>query len=133
VKKPPQNGGENGRGHAPDGTFLPGNSGGKAGRSGRRPLAITLAAQEVFEKHRLLDVAAGIARGTIQESWFDQDGQEHADPTKNSDRLAAIRFLAGYAFGNPQQVVTHEGAVHLTHEERKQSLERILGDRLKIA
>lgn len=111
----------------------PGNTGGKPGRSGRKPLAITIAAQEIFEKQRLLEVAAGIALGRITEEWFDDEGQSHAEPTKNSDRLAAIRFLAAYGYGQPPQTVTHEGMVTLTHEERRQKLERILGARLKIA
>lgn len=71
----------------------PGNTGGKPGRSGRRPTAIAVAAREICERYELLDVAARIA--TTAE--------------KESDRLAAIRFLHEYGYGRPTQLVEHTG------------------------
>lgn len=94
----------------------PGNSGGKKGRSGRPSNAF-----RAFCEGILSDPAT----------------QEAIRIAAQNPKLAAfpgtVRFLAAYAHGQPQQTVTHEGSVTLTHEERKQSLERILGDRLKIA
>lgn len=69
----------------------PGNTGGKPGRSGRRPFAITLAAQELVDKHDLLNVAVKIAVG----------------PSKDTDRLAAIRLLVEYGYGRAPQHITH--------------------------
>jgi hypothetical protein len=68
----------------------PGNTGGKPGRSGRRPFAITLAAQEITDKHDLLGVARDIALSA----------------EKDSDRLAAIRLIVEYGYGRAPQHVT---------------------------
>ena len=67
----------------------PGNTGGKKGRSGRKPFEITAAARAIFEEHGLLGAAARIAR----------------QAEKDSDRLAAMKFLASYAFGQPREQV----------------------------
>lgn len=79
----------------------PGNTGGKKGRSGRRPDVIAQLARTLLDKHRLLEIVAGIARGDIEEEWFDQEGETHSGPTKNSDRLAATRLLLEYGHGRP--------------------------------
>jgi hypothetical protein len=63
---------------------------GKPGRSGRRPFAITLAAQEITDKHDLLGVARDIALSA----------------EKDSDRLAAIRLIVEYGYGRAPQHVT---------------------------
>ena len=66
-----------------------GNTGGKPGRSGRRPLDVTTAARHIVDRHKLLEEAARIAtRGE-----------------KDTDRLAAIRLIFSYAFGQPKEQV----------------------------
>ena len=66
-----------------------GNTGGKKGRSGRKAFEITEAARVIFEEHKLLDAAANIA----------------VTSERDSDRLAAMRFIASYAFGQPHEQV----------------------------
>lgn len=88
----------------------PGNTGGKKGRSGRRPLEITLLAQRIFSKKKLLEVVAMIATADIGEIvGHDKAGEPIYSETKNADRLAAIRFIASYAYGQPSQRVEHTG------------------------
>jgi hypothetical protein len=84
----------------------PGNTGGKPGRSGRRPFAITLAAQTIVDQFRLLEVAKDIAVGDIWEEWTNKEGGRISSPTKNSDRLAAIKFLVERGYGSAPQHVT---------------------------
>lgn len=90
----------------------PGNTGGKPGRSGRRPSAIGELARTLLDKHRLMEVVAGIARGDIEEEWFDHDGETHSAPTKNSDRISAVRLLLEYGYGKQIQV-EHTGTIAL--------------------
>lgn len=91
----------------------PGNTGGKKGRSGRRPDAIRELARSLTDEHRLLEVVCGIARGRIGESWFDNEGKEHAEPTRNADRINAVKLLLAYGWGQPTQVheVEHSGTI----------------------
>ena len=79
----------------------PGNSGGKRGRSGRRPREISLAAQRISNRYDLLGIAAKIAVGELGELDREPNGEIVYTPTKNSERLAAIRLIWSYAFGNP--------------------------------
>jgi len=85
----------------------PGNTGGKKGRSGRRPLAITAKALEMVNKHDLIEAAKDIAL--------------KAD--KETDRLAAIRFLVEYAAGKPRQAID---VTNLSEQERLERLVAIL-------
>jgi hypothetical protein len=79
----------------------PGNSGGKKGRSGRRPCEINLAAQRISNRHDLLGIAARIAVGELGESDRQPNGEMVYTPTKNSERLAAIKLIWSYAYGHP--------------------------------
>jgi hypothetical protein len=103
----------------------PGNTGGKKGRSGRRPTAISLAAQEIADKYSLLEVAKDIAVADIWEEWVNKDGKPVAGPTKNSDRLAAIKLILEYGHGKPRQTV---GIETLSEEERMDRLLAILAE-----
>lgn len=99
---------------APNGSEIPlgahpGNTGGKKGRSGRKPAKIVQLAQELIDKFTLMQVAASIAVGDIWEDYTNADGETVSGPTRNSDRLAAIKFLAAYGYGNPIQVHEHSG------------------------
>lgn len=87
----------------------PGNSGGKKGRSGRRPNAITEAARDIVDDRELLNVAADIAVGDIWEEWTTKDGDVVSGPTKNSDRIAAIRLIIEYGYGKPKQITELSG------------------------
>jgi hypothetical protein len=79
----------------------PGNSGGKKGRSGRRPREIGLAARRISNRFDLLGIAAKIALGELGEMDREPNGEIIYTPTKNTERLAAIRLIWSYAFGNP--------------------------------
>jgi len=105
--------------------------GGKKGRSGRRPFAIKVAAERIFNKFKLLDLAADIAAGDIWEQWTNKDGEIVSGPTKNGDRIAAIRFVADYAFGRPSQSVEltgrDGGAIKVVDDTRTALAGRIAG------
>jgi len=81
----------------------PGNTGGKKGRSGRKPLEITIAAQHAVTDHDLIGMAVRIAMKA----------------SRDSDRLAAIRFLVERGWGQSAQVVEHTGEVLNVHEHRQ--------------
>ncbi len=80
--------------------------GGKKGRSGRKPFAITALCANVLDKYKLIELVKDIAVGDIWEQWTNNKGEIVTGPTKNSDRLAAIRFLTEYAVGKPPQPIT---------------------------
>jgi hypothetical protein len=79
----------------------PGNSGGKKGRSGRRPKEISVAARRVSDRCNLLGIAARIAVGELGEMDLQPNGETVYTPTKNSERLAAIKLIWSYAYGHP--------------------------------
>lgn len=64
-----------------------------------------MAAQRVYNKYKLLDLAAQIATGDIWEQRMKR-GQLIAGPTANSDRIAAIKYIDERAWGKVPQAVT---------------------------
>lgn len=115
-----QNGTHNG-GRVVGRPFAKGENGGhhgQPGRSGRRPSSVTLAAQDAITTHDLIGVLASIANGK--------------DADKDSDRIAAIKLLLAYGYGQPTQVVTHQGdpdqPLEVTVEHRQALASRL--DRL---
>jgi len=89
--------GKNGKKTREDnGRFKPGENGGahgKVGRSGRLADAVRTAARHAVEKHKLLEIVAGIAlKG-------ERDG----------DRISAAKLLLAYGYGQPEQRIEHTG------------------------
>lgn len=93
----------------------PGNTGGKPGRSGRRPSAVAELAQNMVDQYRLVEVVARIAAGDLEEEWYDNEGEVHSSSTKNSDRIAAVKLLLAYGYGQPTQPVEHSGGISVEH------------------
>ena len=93
----------------------PGNTGGKKGRSGRRPDTIKQLARTILDQNRLLEVVGQIALGRIGESWLGSDDDVHYDETRNADRINAVRLLLAYGYGQPTQVqqVEHSGTIEV--------------------
>lgn len=73
--------------------------------SGRHASEVSLRCQGIIEKWKLFDVLAKIARAEIEEEYVTKDGVVVSGATKNSDRIAAIKQLAAYAYGQPAQAV----------------------------
>jgi hypothetical protein len=73
--------------------------------SGRRASEVTVRCQTIMQNSKLFDVLAKIARAEIEEEFVTKDGETISSPTKNSDRIAAIKLLASYAYGQPAQAV----------------------------
>lgn len=57
---------------------------------------------------RTVETMVGIISGDIAEVYY-QDGVPVYGETKNSDRIKAAAFLAGYAFGQPKATLEVQG------------------------
>jgi len=68
----------------------PGNTGGKKGRSGRKPNKIKALCRKIVDDRKLVSVLGTIAAD---------------DEEKARDRIAAITKLIEYGYGKPEQVV----------------------------
>lgn len=98
------------RGHRPDGRFTTGNTGGKKGRSGRKPYHFLHAAQVAAERAKVPDFWARVAAGTEMECRGpDEAGVLVYAPPRMADRLKASQLLYSYAAGLPTQTVEVSG------------------------
>jgi hypothetical protein len=96
----------------------PGNTGGKVGRSGRRPNIIRDKAAALLEEHELLELAVDIAKGQVQVGEDARTGEPIFLSTSAGERLAAVRFLTERAAGRPPQpIVGDEDEPPLTIEQ----------------
>jgi len=93
-----------------NGRFLPGENGGShgvPGKSGRPSNAVREAAQQAVTKHKLVEKVARIA----------------VKAKRDSDRLAAVKLLLAYGFGQPEQRIEHTGEdggpIEFIHEARE--------------
>ena len=83
----------------------PQNTGGKPGRSGRRPNIVKEKALELLEELELLQTAADIAKGQLEIGQDRNTGEPIFLQVSAGDRLAAIRFLTERAAGRPPQPI----------------------------
>jgi len=89
-----------------------GNSGGKKGRSGRRPSEVTKLAQQLAEKHDLLGRLARIAVGEEQVPYgMNEDGELVCGAPRAADQIAAARVVLSYAYGRPPEHLVVSGEV----------------------
>jgi hypothetical protein len=99
----------------------PGNTGGKKGRSGRKPWAFRDEMRQALEAGEAGKVVQRIISGDIlEEIAQDDEGEPIYGDTKNADRLKAIQLAASYAEGLPVQPtvdLTPEQPVFLTASE----------------
>jgi hypothetical protein len=98
-----------------NGRFPKGSNGGHhgaPGRSGRKPAAWREACETALAESQAIPVLKEIISGDIHEQvGKDRDGVPIYADTKNSDRLGAVKFLAGYAHGMPQEKLEVGGDV----------------------
>jgi len=108
-----------------------GNTGGKKGRSGRKPWAFRDEMRRALEDGKAGDVVQRIISGDIRESLgANDDGTPIIGDTKNSDRLGAIKLAASYAVGlpvQPVQDVTPREPAHLAANALLEAIPRLLG------
>lgn len=85
----------------------PGNSGGKPGRSGRKPSKWIEDCEKALEGSNAPEVLKAIIAGDIQEHIGDdrKTGEPIYGETRNTDRIGAIKFLASYVHGEPEQKI----------------------------
>lgn len=83
----------------------PGNSGGKKGRSGRRPDVVKQRAQELLDELELLEEAGDLAKGQVIIAEDPNTGEPIFLPCSAGDRLAAIKFITERAAGKPPQPI----------------------------
>lgn len=82
----------------------PGNSGGKKGRSGRKPAAWKEACEVALQEAEAIPVLKKIIVGEYAEVvGTTKDGRPIYESIKPSDRIGAVKFLAGYAHGQPTE------------------------------
>lgn len=85
----------------------PGNSGGKPGRSGRKPNKWVEDCEKALSQANAPEVLQSIIAGDIMEHIGNdrKTGEPIYGETKNSDRIGAIKFLAAYVHGEPEQKI----------------------------
>jgi hypothetical protein len=98
----------------------PGNTGGKKGRSGRKPAAWKEACEKALQDANALPVLQEIISGDIMEEvGRDRKGEPIYGDTKNSDRIGAVKFLAAYAYGQPKEDLNVGGKVEIEFVSRE--------------
>lgn len=83
----------------------PGNTGGKPGRSGRRPNWIRELAGALLDEHELLEIAVDLAKGQVEISEDRNTGEPIFLSSSAGERLSAIRFITERAAGRPPQPI----------------------------
>lgn len=79
---------------------------GKKGRSGRKPAKWHEACAQALKDAKAIPVLQEMISGDIKEQvGVDRKGKPIYGETRNSDRLGAVKFLAGYAHGEPVQPI----------------------------
>lgn len=95
---------------APNGRFGHGNSGGKKGRSGRKPSTFLQQCREYAKD--IPDFWQRVADGTELECrGVNEAGELVYGEPRMADRLTAAKMLVAYGHGQPVEHVLHEGEI----------------------